>query len=256
MEEVEIRSILNCLAERGVCAKCYGRDLSFGGLVNVGEAVGVIAAQSIGEPGTQLTMRTFHVGGTATHKVETNTLESRYSGTVKFLNLKTVFDRQGRLTALSRNGEVQVFDNKGALKESYPIMYGAALLVNEGDTIAAGDRISEWDPFAVPIVADVAGRVKYHDLVDGQSLEEKVDEVTFLARKIVRASKTESLKPSIKVMYEGTDGSAQFNNFPLPVDCTISVDEGQEVQAGDIIAKITREAIKTKDITGGLPSSS
>ena len=253
LEEVEIRSLLLCEADRGICAKCYGRDLSFGGRVNVGEAVGVLAAQSIGEPGTQLTMRTFHVGGTATHKVEKNTLESRFTGTVKYVNLHTVLNRQGQRVALSRNGEIQVIDAQGELKEVYPVIYGSVLTPSDGDSIALGDRISEWDPFSVPILSEVSGRVQYADLVEGHSLEEKVDETTFLARKVVLESKTKALKPAVKILLSGDDAAAAKDLYHLPIGCTISVDEGQEIKPGDVIAKIPREQVKTKDITGGLP---
>ena len=168
--------------------------------------------------------------------------------------MKAIRDRQDKLLALSRNGEVQIFDVNGSLKETYPIIYGSALLVNDGDIISVGDRISEWDPFSIPIISEKPGKVKYVDLVDGQSLEEKVDDATFLSRKVVRESKTGSFKPAIKVLHDADGTSSQgFSSYPLPVDCVINVDEGQEVEPGDIVAKITREAIKTKDITGGLP---
>ena len=253
VEDIEIRSLLLCEASRGICATCYGRDLSFGGLVNVGEAVGVLAAQSIGEPGTQLTMRTFHVGGTATHKVEKSTLETRFSGTVKYVNLRTVANRQGQMIVLSRNGEVHVIDASGDLKEVYPVIYGAIITPNDGDTISLGDRICEWDPFSVPILSEVSGRIQYVDLVEGHSLEEKVDEATFLTRKVVLESKTKALKPSVRVNIADAGSDAGKDLYHLPIGCTINVDEGQDVQPGDIVAKIPREQVKTKDITGGLP---
>jgi DNA-directed RNA polymerase subunit beta' len=255
VEEVEIRSLLLCESPRGICVKCYGRDLSFGGLVNVGEAVGVLAAQSIGEPGTQLTMRTFHVGGTATHKVEKSTLESRFTGTVKYVNMRTVANRQGQTVALSRNGEIQVIDLTGQLKEVYPVIYGSVVIPKDGDSIALGDRISEWDPFSVPILSEVSGRVQYVDLVEGYSLEEKVDEATFLTRKVVLESKSRSLKPGIKVLLPASamEDSTRKDLYHLPIGCTISIDEGADVQPGDVLAKIPREQTRTKDITGGLP---
>jgi DNA-directed RNA polymerase subunit beta' len=248
VEEVKVRSLLTCNAARGVCAKCYGRDLSFGGLVNVGEAVGVIAAQSIGEPGTQLTMRTFHFGGTATHKVENNSLDSRFSGSAKYLNLKTIKDRNGKNIAVSRAGEVQVIDIQGELKESYPIVYGATLLIKDGDPISAGETIVEWDPFSIPMVSEHSGKASYVDLIDNKSLEETVDEITFLTRKVVVQSATQALKPSLEV--ETSEGKKVYN---LSVGAIINVDDGNEVSAGDVIAKLPREASKTKDITGGLP---
>ena len=254
IEEVEIRSILLCRSPRGVCATCYGRDLSSGNQVDVGEAVGVIAAQSIGEPGTQLTMRTFHFGGTATHKVETSTLETRFSGKTRFVNVRSVRNREGKQVVLSRNGEIQITDvNDGKLREAYPVVYGALLAVENGQNIVAGDRLSEWDPFAVPIVSEAQGTVRYFDLIEGKSLEEKVDDVTFLTRKIVTEAKGETYKPAIEITGgDNVDGSVK-TVYSLPVGCIINVDENATVQAGDILAKIPREATKTKDITGGLP---
>lgn len=253
IEEVEIRSILLCRSRRGICATCYGRDLSSGNRVDVGEAVGVIAAQSIGEPGTQLTMRTFHFGGTATHKVESSAIESRFSGKTKFVNVRAVRNRDGKQVVLSRNGEIQIIDhNDSKVRETYPIVYGSTLAVEDGQTIVAGDRLSEWDPFAVPIVAEVKGRVRYFDLREGKSLEEKVDDITFLTRKIVTEAKGETFKPAIEIIADAGD-TAGKSVYSLPVGCIINVDEGVEVVAGDILAKIPREATKTKDITGGLP---
>ncbi len=256
IEEVEIRNLLACLSKRGVCAKCYGRDLSSGNIVDVGEAVGVIAAQSIGEPGTQLTMRTFHFGGTATHKVETSTLESRFTGTVKFKNIRCITNHDNKLVVLSRNGEIQVVDDSGRTKDSYPIVYGAALFVLDGQKISAGDRIGEWDPFSVPIVAEARGKVRYLELVEGKSLEEKVDDVTFLIRKVVIESKGESYKPAIEVIDDKGHVVLSENgksSYSLPIGCIVNVDEGTLVQPGDILARIPREATRTKDITGGLP---
>ncbi len=253
IEEVEIRSIVLCRSRRGVCATCYGRDLSSGKQVDVGEAVGVIAAQSIGEPGTQLTMRTFHFGGTATHKVESSAIESRFSGKTKFINVKMVRNRDGKLIVLSRNGEIQVIDHTDSkVRETYPIVYGSTLAVEDGQTIVAGARLTEWDPFAVPIISEVKGRIAYIDLREGKTLEEKVDDVTFLTRKIVTESKGESLKPAVEIISEGDDHTGK-SIYSLPVGCIINIEEGSLVSAGDILAKIPREATKTKDITGGLP---
>ncbi len=256
IEEIEIRSLLVCRAVRGFCAKCYGRDLSSGNLVDVGEAVGVIAAQSIGEPGTQLTMRTFHFGGTATHKVETSALESRFSGQIKFVNIRAVKNRAGNKVVLSRNGEIHIVDQDNNTKDSYPVVYGTTLLVQERQEIQAGDRLGEWDPFAVPIVAEGPGRARYKELREGKTLEETVDDVTFLTRKIVTETKGELLKPAIEII--GPHGNlieveGGKSTYSLPIGCIINVEEGEEVLAGDILAKIPREATKTKDITGGLP---
>ena len=255
-EEIEIRNLLACLSKRGVCAKCYGRDLSSGNIVDVGEAVGVIAAQSIGEPGTQLTMRTFHFGGTATHKVETSTIESRFTGFVKFKNIRCITNRENRLVVLSRNGEIQILDDSGRTKDSYPIVYGTSLFVEDGARLSAGDRIGEWDPFSVPIIAEVKGKVRYLELVEGKSLEEKVDDVTFLIRKVVIESKGESLKPAIELVDRNNAvvlSDSGKGSYSLPIGCIVNVDEGLDVEPGDILAKIPREATKTKDITGGLP---
>ena len=254
VEEIEIRNVLACKAKRGVCAKCYGRDLASGKLVDIGEAIGVIAAQSIGEPGTQLTMRTFHFGGTATHKVETSTLESRFTGTTSFKNLRCIVNREGQQVVLSRNGEIEVRDDGGRVRDSYPVVYGAVLAVNDKEPIKAGKRICEWDPFSVPIVSETAGTVRYRELLEGRSLEEKVDDATFLIRKVVIESKGESLKPAIEIEGKGEDDLEGIKTaYALPVGCIVNVDRDGEVEAGDILAKIPREATKTKDITGGLP---
>lgn len=256
VEEIEVRNLLSCQSIRGVCAKCYGRDLSSGNLVDVGDAVGVIAAQSIGEPGTQLTMRTFHFGGTATHKVETSTVDSRFTGTVKFKNIRFLRNRDDKIIVLSRNGEIQILDEDGRVKDSYPIVYGATLFVDDGTKIAAGEKIGEWDPFSVPIIAEVKGVIRYRELVDGKSLEEKVDDVTFLIRKVVTEAKGESLKPALEILDENDNVVVSESGkafYSLPIGCTVNVDEGVEAQPGDILAKIPREATKTKDITGGLP---
>ncbi len=256
IEEIEIRSLLLCQAQRGMCATCYGRDLSSGNRVDMGEAVGVIAAQSIGEPGTQLTMRTFHFGGTATHKVETSILESRFTGKVKFINMKVVVNKQGRQVVLSRNGEIQIIGTEGQVRDVYPVVYGATVAVLDGAEIAAGDALGDWDPFAIPIVAEVSGRIRYSDLREGKTLEEKVDDVTFLTRKTVSEYKGEALKPALEIVDEAGQLiklAGGRHAYTLPIGCIINVDENAEVAMGDILAKIPREATKTKDITGGLP---
>jgi DNA-directed RNA polymerase subunit beta' len=250
VETVRIRSVLTCQALRGTCAACYGRDLASGRLVNSGEAVGVIAAQSIGEPGTQLTMRTFHFGGTITHKVEKSTIDSRFSGRLKFNNIRHVTNRDGQLVVLTRNGEIQVMDDAGKVKETYPIVYGSVLLVKEGGSIAPGARLAEWDPFAVPIVSEFAGRIRYSDLKEGQSLDERTDEVTFMTRKVVTDAKGTTLKPAIEIV---GDGDKKVTRYGLPVGAMLAMEDNAVVAPGDIIAKIPRETTKTKDITGGLP---
>lgn len=249
--------MLTCQLSEGLCAKCYGRDLSRDQLVDIGEAVGVIAAQSIGEPGTQLTMRTFHFGGAVSHKVESTTVECRFSGTLEFENIRAVKNSQGRLVVLSRNGEVKVRDVQGTIRDTYPIVYGSVLYVDSGDQVKAGDRLGEWDPFVVPIVAENSGTIRYVDLEVGTSLEEQVDDVTFMTRKIVKEVKGAGFKPALELIDNDGDviilDTGRTAVYPLPSGCTISVNDGDTINAGDILAKIPREASKTKDITGGLP---
>jgi DNA-directed RNA polymerase subunit beta' len=257
IEMLKMRSVLTCKSRRGICAKCYGRDLASGRLVNVGEAVGVIAAQSIGEPGTQLTMRTFHFGGTVTHKVEKNTVESHFSGTVKYIRIRVVNNRENKQVVLSRNGEVQILDQDGNIRHTYPIVYGSILLVKDGQQLDAGAPLAEWDPFAVSIIAEVGGKVKYQDLVEGRSMEERLDEITFMTRKVVTEARTADLKPGIQII----DSSGKIvlvdkkkeAQYSLPVGALIFQEDNAEVFPGDILAKIPRETTKTKDITGGLP---
>jgi len=231
--------------------------LATGHLVNVGEAVGVIAAQSIGEPGTQLTMRTFHFGGAVSHTVETSAQASRFSGVVKFESLRAVHNRDGVLVVLTRTGEIQVVGDDGLVKEKYPIIYGSTLAVAEGDRVAAGDKLAVWDPFTVPIIAEVAGNVRYTDLREGMTLEERVDEVTFQTQRVVTEGRTADLKPRLeivdadgKVVKSSTKKDAVYN---LPVGSIVVQDDMGSIHAGDILAKIPRETTKTKDITGGLP---
>jgi DNA-directed RNA polymerase subunit beta' len=257
VEDVEVRSPMTCRAKRGICATCYGRDLSSGNRVDVGEAVGVIAAQSIGEPGTQLTMRTFHFGGTATHKVEANTIETRFTGTVVFENIRAVKNGEGNLVVLSRTGEIRIVDTIGKVRDTYPIAYGVTLAVTDGSPVTAGEKLGEWDPFAAPIVAEVAGRVRYRDLVSGRALEEKVDDITGLTRRTVVEAKGELLKPMLELVDKNGQvimiGSGREATYPLPMGANIGVEVDAMVNPGDILAKIPKEETRTKDITGGLP---
>ncbi len=260
IERVKIRSVLTCQAKRGICARCYGRDLSRGRPVNLGEAVGVMAAQSIGEPGTQLTMRTFHIGGTASRSAEQTTLEARNDGKVKFYNMKFI-EKAGdltRLVVIARNAEIAVQDRKGFDREKYPLNYGAIVRVAEGSKIKAGDILAEWDPFSVPILTDVTGFAKFGDVTEGSSMLEKVDEVTGLSRKVIVESKDTETRPRISVKDEAgktlkIPGSKNSAIYILPVGANLLVNDGDPVGAGDILAKIPRETTKTKDITGGLP---
>jgi len=257
IEKIKIRSGMTCQAARGICVKCYGRDLARGKMVNLGEAVGVIAAQSIGEPGTQLTMRTFHVGGAASRRAEQSTLENRNEGTVNFFNVVKVLNKEGSMTVMNRHGEVAIVDDSGRERERYKLNYGARLLVKEGAKIATNTLIAEWDPYTIPILTEVEGVVKYGDLLEGQTLQEMLDEVTGLSRKVIIESK-QDLRPRISIKDENGKTQKLPNSntearYLLPIGANIVVSEGEKVVPGDVIAKIPRETTKTKDITGGLP---
>jgi DNA-directed RNA polymerase subunit beta' len=257
IERVNIRSVLTCKSKQGVCARCYGRDLAHGHLVNIGEAVGIIAAQSIGEPGTQLTMRTFHIGGTAKFE-EHSTLEARHDGTVKYVNLNTVKGHGKDIVVMNRNGEVHVLDEQARSRGKYTVPYGAHLKVKNGNVVKTGDLLAEWDPFSIPILAEVNGTVKYGDILEGKTMQEQVDEVTGLSRKVIVEYKGANLRTRVSIKDEkgktvkipGTNAVARYL---LPVGANIVVSEGDKIKAGDIVAKIPRETTKTKDITGGLP---
>jgi DNA-directed RNA polymerase subunit beta' len=250
IERVVIRSALTCRCQTGVCVYCYGRDLSRGHLVNLGEAVGIIAAQSIGEPGTQLTMRTFHVGGTATRRAEQSSLEVRHDGTVKLIRANLVKDRQGTFTVMNRNGELAVLDETGRERERYQLVYGAKLTVQDGAKITKGQTVATWDPYTVPVLTEQAGKLSFVDIQEGMSLSEQVDEVTGLSRRVIIDSRDTELRPRIVVLGEGKTTKA---TYLLPIGANITVFDGDEVFPGDAIAKIPRETTKTKDITGGLP---
>jgi DNA-directed RNA polymerase beta' subunit len=252
VETVHIRSVLTCEMRWGVCAMCYGRDLARGKLVNVGEAIGVIAAQSIGEPGTQLTMRTFHIGGAASAKLSESFLELKNSGTIKFSEHLTVQpNRDARLVAMSRNGEITVVDDKGRERERYGIPYGAFVLVRDGERVATKTRVAEWDPFTTPIMAHEHGLVKFGDLEDGRTVAQQTDELTGRKRMVVMDSKDTDLKPRL-LLRDPDTAKLRAQHF-LPVGANILVSEGDDIRIGDILAKIPRESTKTKDITGGLP---
>ncbi|PKN37634.1 MAG: DNA-directed RNA polymerase subunit beta' [Deltaproteobacteria bacterium HGW-Deltaproteobacteria-2] len=257
IEKINIRSVLTCRSKHGVCAMCYGRDLAHGHLVNIGEAVGIVAAQSIGEPGTQLTMRTFHIGGTAKFD-EHSTLEARHDGVIKFVNLNTVKTRENDFVVMRRHGEVHVLDEQNRSRGKYILPYGAHLKVSENSPVKKGQLIAEWDPFSIPILAEVDGTIKYGDITEGKTMQEQVDEVTGLSRKIIIEFKGGDLRPrvSIKDNKGKTVKLADTNSearYLLAVGVNLVVSDGDQVRAGDIIAKIPRETTKTKDITGGLP---
>jgi DNA-directed RNA polymerase subunit beta' len=258
IDKVKIRSVLTCKSKRGVCALCYGRDLARGRLVNVGEAIGIIAAQSIGEPGTQLTMRTFHIGGTASRRAEQTTLECRIDGKAKFINLKTVKNREGNLIVMNRNGEIAVLDENGRERRRYSVIYGAKLKVKDGQKVKDGEMLAEWDPYSIPVLTEVTGHVKFGDVIEGVTMQEQVDEFTGLSRKVITETKDPELRPRISIKDEkgrtmNLPGLSSQARYLLPVGANIFVSEGDTVEAGDIIVKIPRETTKTKDITGGLP---
>ncbi|MDO9585931.1 MAG: DNA-directed RNA polymerase subunit beta', partial [Syntrophales bacterium] len=257
IEKVNIRSVLTCRSKHGVCALCYGRDLAHGHLVNIGEAVGIVAAQSIGEPGTQLTMRTFHIGGTAKFE-EHSTLEARHDGTVRFVNLHTVKSKLGSLVVMNRHGEIHVLDEQLRSRGKYTVPYGAHLKVDDDSAAKRGDLLAEWDPFSIPILAEVDGTVKFGDVIEGKTMEERVDEVTGLSRKVIVEFKGADLRPRVSIKDSKgktakIPGSNAMARHFLSVNANIVVSEGGAVSAGDILAKIPRETTKTKDITGGLP---
>src|SRR5216110_2142612 len=248
IERVKIRSVLTCESKRGVCVRCYGRNLATGKLVEIGEAVGVIAAQSIGEPGTQLTMRTFHIGGTASRVAEQTSLEAKNAGSIKFLALQTVRNQEGFLVAMNRNGVLAIMDEKGREKERYTIVYGAKLKVNEGDTVKVGATLVEWDPYTFAILTEVSGTIQFKDLMEGVTMHEELDEVTGLSRWVVTDSPDEKRQPAIVIK-----GGKNTRRYLMPSRAHLMVQDGDDVYPGDVLAKIPRETTKTKDITGGLP---
>ncbi|MEO0908206.1 MAG: DNA-directed RNA polymerase subunit beta', partial [Pseudomonadota bacterium] len=259
VQSAKIRSPLVCEAEQGVCATCYGRDLARGTPVNIGEAVGVIAAQSIGEPGTQLTMRTFHIGGAAQLN-ETSHLEAISDGKVELRDMPTITDKKGNILSLARNGEIAVIDAEGREREMHKVPYGTVIKFKDGAKVKEGDRLAEWDPFTLPIITEQSGVVRFQDLVEGTTLEEQTDDATGIAQRIVtenRATgrkKKEDLRPRLMLQGEGqSEDDADAQRYMLAPGTTLSVEDGQEVAAGDILARASREAAKTRDITGGLP---
>jgi len=260
IEKVKIRSVLTCKAVRGVCKKCYGRDLAHGREIDIGEPIGIVAAQSIGEPGTQLTMRTFHIGGTVSRKVEQSTIQARNSGKVKFYNLKTVINDKGDHVVMNRNGDIGVVDASGKELERYPVIYGAIIKVDDGKEINPGELFVEWDPFTIPILTEASGRLKFGDIDEGRTMQDRLDPVTGKSSKVIVASGDPDVRPRISIkgsssktiQLSGYSAGAVARYF-LPTGAIIMVSEGDDVHAGDVLAKIPRETTKTKDITGGLP---
>ena len=259
LERVRIRSVLTCEAKRGVCKKCYGRDLAHGHEVNIGQPIGIVAAQSIGEPGTQLTMRTFHIGGTASKRVEQSTIQPRNQGKIKFIDLKTVENEEGNLVVMNRNGQIAVLGKGERELERYPIIYGATLKVSDGSKVKSDQILAEWDPFTIPIMTEVSGVIKFGDITEGQTMREKRDKVTGKISRVIVESRDVDIRPRISIK----DSSGKTANLPgstkakarnyLPVGAIIMVNEGDDVGPGSVLAKIPRETTKTKDITGGLP---
>ncbi len=259
INKVFIRSVLTCKSDRGgVCRLCYGRDLARGNVVEIGEPVGVIAAQSIGEPGTQLTMRTFHIGGTASATTEQSILKAHKSGTIQYKDLHYVVNDKGQMIVMNRHAELILLDNMGREVEKNPLVYGARLYFNAGDTVKKDDILAEWDPYTVPILTEVSGKIKFGDITEGVTIQEEVDEITKLSSKKVIEYKDIGLRPRISIKDE-TGKTAKLPDgktlarYLLPVNAVINVNEGDFVSAGTVIAKIPRETTKTKDITGGLP---
>ncbi len=263
VQTIKVRSAITCETKHGICAMCYGRDLARGHLVNIGEAVGVIAAQSIGEPGTQLTMRTFHIGGAASRAAAVDNITVKTSGSIRFTNLKTVAHSAGHLVAVSRSGELSVIDPHGRERERYKLPYGAVVQVKDGAEIKAGQTVANWDPHNHPIVSEVAGFIRFIDFVDGITVDEQVDELTGLQSSVItdpkrRTGSAKDLRPMVRLLDKkgkdlvlpGTDIPAQYF---LPPKSMVTLQDGAEVGVGDVIAKIPQEASKTRDITGGLP---
>jgi DNA-directed RNA polymerase subunit beta' len=261
VEVMKIRSVLTCESQIGVCARCYGRDLARGTPVNIGEAVGVIAAQSIGEPGTQLTMRTFHIGGAAQRGAEQSSVEASHEGTVTIKNRNVVTNSSGAPVVMSRNCEIVLADDKGRERARFRVPYGARLLVDEGKAVKRAEKLAEWDPYTLPIITELAGQVEYLDLIEGITLVERMDEVTGLTSKVVvdykQTAKGVDLRPRLQLKSEsgeviklpnGTDA-----RYFLSPDSILSVENGAILHAGDVLARIPREGSKTRDITGGLP---
>ena len=263
VDQVMVRSPITCGTRYGVCAQCYGRDLGRGHRINIGEAVGVIAAQSIGEPGTQLTMRTFHVGGAASRAAAANGVEVKSKGTIRLHNIKTVRHEKGHLVAVSRSGELGVVDEFGRERERYKIPYGATITVNDADVVVAGQSVANWDPHTHPVVTEVAGMIKFSDFVDGITVTSQVDDITGLTSTVVldpkqRGSGGKDLRPVVRltnakgkeVTFANTDIPAVY---ALPAGAIVSLEDGSKVSVGDVIARIPQESSKTRDITGGLP---
>ena len=250
IEKVRIRSVLTCESKRGVCALCYGRNLATGKLVEMGVAVGVIAAQSIGEPGTQLTMRTFHIGGTASHTTQQTTLEAKNAGLVKLHTVTTVKDKRGDLVVMNRSGALVIQDAKGRERERHQLVYGAKLKVKEGQEVKQGQLLVEWDPYSFSILTEEGGQAIFRDIVDGVTMHEQVDENTGMSALVILESPDEKKQPRLEIKDEK---GKTVRKYLMPAGAHLMVEDGQSVSPGDVLAKMPTETAKTKDITGGLP---
>ena len=264
IDEVKVRTALTCDTRYGFCAKCYGRDLGRGKLISIGESVGVIAAQSIGEPGTQLTMRTFHIGGAVSRAASVSQVESKSNGTAGFTStMRYVTNSRGEQIVISRNGEVVISDDNGRERERHKVPYGATLTINDGKTVKAGQALATWDPHTRPIITEYAGRVKFENVEEGVTVAKQVDEVTGLSSLVVidpkqRAGSSKGLRPQVKLLdANGVEvkiaGTETPVNVTFQLGCIITVKDGQEVGVGEVLARIPQESSKTRDITGGLP---
>lgn len=263
IDQVTVRSGITCETRFGICRKCYGRDLGRGHLVNIGEAVGVIAAQSIGEPGTQLTMRTFHIGGAASRAAAISNIEVKNGGTVRIQNVKTLDQESGNKVVVSRSGEIAILDDVGRERERYKIPYGAVLTIIDGASVNSGEQIASWDPHTHPVITEVKGRVQFSDIVDGVTVTRHVDDVTGLTNIVIldpkqRPATAKDLRPTVKLVDEKGEelkipGTDQAAHYLLPSKAVINVSDGKEVNIGDVIARLAQESVKTRDITGGLP---
>jgi len=264
IDEVKVRTALTCDTRYGICAKCYGRDLGRGKLISMGEAVGVIAAQSIGEPGTQLTMRTFHIGGAVSRAASVSQVESKSNGVLSFTStMRYVTNSRGEQIVISRNGEVIIADDNGRERERHKVPYGATLTVTDGKTVKAGQALATWDPHTRPIITEYAGQIKFENVEEGITVAKQIDEVTGLSSLVVidpkqRAGQTKGLRPQVKLLdANGVEvkiaGTETPVNVTFQLGCIITVKDGQEVGVGEVLARIPQESSKTRDITGGLP---
>lgn len=261
LDSIKVRSVLKCHANEGICAKCYGRDLATGNLAAIGEAIGVIAAQSIGEPGTQLTMRTFHIGGAATKGAEVSSAEATCDASVKILNRNLVSDSENRKIVMSRSCEILLIDDKGQEKSRHNVPYGASILVDDGEIVTKNQKMAEWDPYTIPIITEKTGKIAFKDMVSGVSIHDVMDEATGIFSKVVteakQTTKSGELRPRIQLL-DASGNIITLSNgleakYHLPVNAILSIEDGAQVNAGDILARIPRESTKSKDITGGLP---